>query len=112
MRSYYLFTLLLGLLVVQKSLAQSFQNHAEIRNKKGTPALFINGQEIPPFAYLSYLGKPEYYREMKDAGIEIRSEEHTSELQSRENLVCRLLLEKKKKPQNYQLALSHGGSAP
>src|SRR5690606_4966072 len=27
-----------------------------------------------------------------------RSEEHTSELQSRENLVCRLLLEKKKKP--------------
>src|SRR5690606_20767925 len=27
-----------------------------------------------------------------------RSEEHTSELQSRENLVCRLLLEKKKTP--------------
>src|SRR5690606_40532508 len=26
----------------------------------------------------------------------IRSEEHTSELQSRENIVCRLLLEKKK----------------
>src|SRR5436309_9763119 len=26
----------------------------------------------------------------------LRSEEHTSELQSRENLVCRLLLEKKK----------------
>src|SRR5690606_6888987 len=40
------------------------------------------------------------------AGVEVkgyrapsfsRSEEHTSELQSRENLVCRLLLEKKKK---------------
>src|SRR5690606_26198371 len=29
--------------------------------------------------------------------FETRSEEHTSELQSRENLVCRLLLEKKKK---------------
>src|SRR5690606_40040060 len=29
--------------------------------------------------------------------FEIRSEEHTSELQSRENLVCRLLLEKKEK---------------
>src|SRR5690606_41397106 len=28
--------------------------------------------------------------------LETRSEEHTSELQSRENLVCRLLLEKKK----------------
>src|SRR5690606_41656086 len=30
----------------------------------------------------------------------VRSEEHTSELQSRENLVCRLLLEKKKKNTN------------
>src|SRR5690606_41938146 len=29
--------------------------------------------------------------------LDLRSEEHTSELQSRENLVCRLLLEKKKK---------------
>src|SRR2546422_7057371 len=31
------------------------------------------------------------------ADIECRSEEHTSELQSRLHLVCRLLLEKKKK---------------
>src|SRR2546430_13593977 len=29
-------------------------------------------------------------------GPEVRSEEHTSELQSQSNLVCRLLLEKKK----------------
>src|SRR2546427_5522777 len=34
-----------------------------------------------------------------------RSEEHTSELQSQSNLVCRLLLEKKKK-QNYMTRLS------
>src|SRR2546421_9424430 len=33
------------------------------------------------------------------AGEEARSEEHTSELQSRSDLVCRLLLEKKKKNQ-------------
>src|SRR5690606_39911615 len=43
-------------------------------------------QNIPYFGFKycvsDYLGK--------------RSEEHTSELQSRENLVCRLLLEKKK----------------
>src|SRR5690606_41264503 len=32
-----------------------------------------------------------------DIGPCNRSEEHTSELQSRENLVCRLLLEKKKR---------------
>src|SRR2546422_1533976 len=31
-----------------------------------------------------------------------RSEEHTSELQSRLHLVCRLLLEKKKKTKNYR----------
>src|SRR5690606_38986633 len=37
---------------------------------------------------------------LSKAGVDcsgfVRSEEHTSELQSRENLVCRLLLEKKK----------------
>src|SRR2546422_8422635 len=32
-------------------------------------------------------------------GLAMRSEEHTSELQSRLHLVCRLLLEKKKKKQ-------------
>src|SRR2546430_8791182 len=32
---------------------------------------------------------------------ELRSEEHTSELQSQSNLVCRLLLEKKKKKRPY-----------
>src|SRR3712207_8851394 len=32
---------------------------------------------------------------------ELRSEEHTSELQSRQYLVCRLLLEKKKKKTQY-----------
>src|SRR5690625_6654650 len=32
----------------------------------------------------------------KVLGLEMRSEEHTSELQSRGHLVCRLLLEKKK----------------
>src|SRR5690606_42156954 len=35
-------------------------------------------------------------REVEDCLLAHRSEEHTSELQSRENLVCRLLLEKKK----------------
>src|SRR2546430_2812477 len=32
-----------------------------------------------------------------DGWVDLRSEEHTSELQSQSNLVCRLLLEKKKK---------------
>src|SRR2546427_6774506 len=34
-----------------------------------------------------------------------RSEEHTSELQSQSNLVCRLLLEKKKKNRKYRSGL-------
>src|SRR2546421_1528050 len=38
-------------------------------------------------------------REMRRAQ-RVRSEEHTSELQSRSDLVCRLLLEKKKKERN------------
>src|SRR5947208_5021893 len=38
----------------------------------------------------------EVVREIADA-TEARSEEHTSELQSPDHLVCRLLLEKKKK---------------
>src|SRR5690606_41718509 len=36
------------------------------------------------------------HRKEPRAAARERSEEHTSELQSRENLVCRLLLEKKK----------------
>src|SRR5439155_7601524 len=34
--------------------------------------------------------------ELGEHGVPVRSEEHTSELQSRGHLVCRLLLEKKK----------------
>src|SRR3712207_8021625 len=35
-------------------------------------------------------------RQVNALDVEVRSEEHTSELQSRQYLVCRLLLEKKK----------------
>src|SRR5690606_41942506 len=43
-------------------------------------------------------GIPPGYFDTKEGRAHVaRSEEHTSELQSRENLVCRLLLEKKKK---------------
>src|SRR2546422_4949907 len=39
-------------------------------------------------------------RACRHPGDDLRSEEHTSELQSRLHLVCRLLLEKKKKITN------------
>src|SRR3712207_8928135 len=47
-------------------------------------------------AYRLYL-KGRYFWNRRPVGLKKRSEEHTSELQSRQYLVCRLLLEKKKK---------------
>ena len=41
--------------------------------------------------------------ELKDEYKKKRSEEHTSELQSHSDLVCRLLLEKKKKKQKHKV---------
>src|SRR3712207_8093333 len=46
--------------------------------------------------YSEFLAATKVHREL----VEQRSEEHTSELQSRQYLVCRLLLEKKKKITN------------
>src|SRR4051812_49457221 len=40
----------------------------------------------------------------EESARQLRSEEHTSELQSHVNLVCRLLLEKKKNADNLRLA--------
>src|SRR5436309_14986941 len=51
--------------------------------------LFRSEQWTPGHARL-------WWESRLDAEPVVRSEEHTSELQSRENLVCRLLLEKKK----------------
>src|SRR5690242_21315095 len=48
------------------------------------------------------------YRESLDDVID-RSEEHTSELQSHVNLVCRLLLEKKKKKLQIKITLITDG---
>src|SRR2546422_4930941 len=45
-------------------------------------------------------------------GFCMRSEEHTSELQSRLHLVCRLLLEKKKKKQIHGLNMHKATTAP
>src|SRR2546422_4516987 len=50
-----------------------------------------------PVPHLIALLKDKDRAVREDAAIALRSEEHTSELQSRLHLVCRLLLEKKKK---------------
>src|SRR5690606_40995053 len=48
-----------------------------------------------PLAGNNFLLPFQPYRFLPGKRVCLRSEEHTSELQSRENLVCRLLLEKK-----------------
>src|SRR5688572_31499727 len=50
-----------------------------------------------PFADIRDSVERTFRQVAADKGLEFRSEEHTSELQSQSNLVCRLLLEKKKK---------------
>src|SRR2546430_13084274 len=42
-----------------------------------------------------------------EISLALRSEEHTSELQSQSNLVCRLLLEKKNKPTRHYTITYH-----
>src|SRR5256885_8295018 len=58
--------------------------HAGMWHRCGVYAISYDNRELAGCQYLKKL-------------IQIRSEEHTSELQSPCNLVCRLLLEKKKK---------------
>src|SRR2546430_12386144 len=62
-------------------------------------------RDASPETQISFLGVPS--RQLAHisvtgsrTGRHARSEEHTSELQSQSNLVCRLLLEKKKRKQN------------
>src|SRR2546430_12505950 len=53
-------------------------------------------------------GRRQESRERANRGTDgLRSEEHTSELQSQSNLVCRLLLEKKKKHHLTDMLLWH-----
>src|SRR2546430_6448641 len=49
---------------------------------------------------LAQVARAAHERDAESELVDVRSEEHTSELQSQSNLVCRLLLEKKKKNNN------------
>src|SRR3712207_8074338 len=59
--------------------------------KEGSSATIL-ARATPSFSWSAF--------DFGSMAISIRSEEHTSELQSRQYLVCRLLLEKKKKHTN------------
>src|SRR2546426_4874227 len=57
-------------------------------------------------------GRPVDHRVGKECRSRWRSEEHTSELQSPCNLVCRLLLEKKKTSTDRQTPPTHTAASP
>src|SRR3712207_7036668 len=62
------------------------------------PGGFSAGDEPDGSAkFIATAFRNDFIKEEVDNLINVRSEEHTSELQSRQYLVCRLLLEKKKK---------------
>src|SRR2546427_1510171 len=60
---------------------------------------------VPKRKIILHPGAPErvQYDGAEDGSGNVRSEEHTSELQSQSNLVCRLLLEKKKKTNTHKM---------
>src|SRR2546430_10721768 len=66
-----------------------------LSDEGGPPSLVIGGP-TPPRVPLLVRVREELTQAAADPEVR-RSEEHTSELQSQSNLVCRLLLEKKKK---------------
>src|SRR5690606_40685328 len=63
-------------------------------------------REAPPSASLDLSSSVSFSFELRAHLGADRSEEHTSELQSRENLVCRLLLEKKKRSMEVRVSSS------
>src|SRR2546430_700607 len=73
----------------------------------GTAADFRQALELEPRLQAQGLAKYDSALVVLFEAQRVRSEEHTSELQSQSNLVCRLLLEKKKKtPIEYHLLSS------
>src|SRR3712207_7025955 len=60
----------------------------------------LGGEHFGHVEYFGLLGLAAGHHPANGGDRDLRSEEHTSELQSRQYLVCRLLLEKKKAPHN------------
>src|SRR5690606_42131576 len=70
-------------------------DHGARRVLAGHHRLHPGHEEPPPGSRRVQAHLPPRCAARLREGLQRRSEEHTSELQSRENLVCRLLLEKK-----------------
>src|SRR2546422_5868655 len=78
------------------TLFRSTYTMANVIARLGRPALVL-----APNKTLAAQLYSEFREFFPENAVEYRSEEHTSELQSRLHLVCRLLLEKKKNTSTY-----------
>src|SRR5690606_10699095 len=74
---------------IYEDVASNFPNGTPVTNANLIDAIVYGTNDDDDPELLAGLNQTVQYDE------DLRSEEHTSELQSRENLVCRLLLEKK-----------------
>src|SRR2546428_11464180 len=94
------------MLLVRKSKSSSVKSNMFFFNDTATTEIYtLSLHDALPISRLSAARLPARVslpaltpgRSREPSGTcEVRSEEHTSELQSRSDLVCRLLLEKKK----------------
>src|SRR5438067_7410157 len=71
----------------------------------------VSREKTRVFSLSTRVAKISARRSLMRTALPLRSEEHTSELQSRFDLVCRLLLEKKK-PTNFPNAAFHQHFTP
>src|SRR5258707_5178397 len=74
----------------------------------GSKTFITNGPYADTIVFICKLdeGNEPAERKVVQFVLDTRSEEHTSELQSRQYLVCRLLLEKKKQYHNFCICTS------
>src|SRR5690606_41578600 len=77
-----------------RSIKPEYASEPEVMEMAGQLKAQAQSGRMSMREYDYYLKQMGEYIEVEKPSF--RSEEHTSELQSRENLVCRLLLEKKK----------------
>src|SRR5688572_33419678 len=89
-------------LMIRRPPRSTLFPYTTLFRSSGTP--IFSGTRVPVRIFFEYLEAGDSVDQFIDAFPSVRreqaiarSEEHTSELQSQSNLVCRLLLEKKKK---------------
>src|SRR5256885_11185122 len=78
------------------TLFRSLLLFALVQEKRVLPCPFVALIALKTSVFFVFVRRRAITYEGKDSPARCRSEEHTSELQSPCNLVCRLLLEKKK----------------